>query len=432
MAKKHKEQNKPCDSEYTPLLPNGNKSSTSTSSILPQKPIVRPAMHVVDRTLSAAAAKPYRGEDLARYEPTYDEHGYLDFNSEDVAHPRNWSRARRWYLSLVSIFIVLNGVLASSIPAGCAESLQKHFNVSEIQANLTITLFVLGYAGGPFIFAPLSEHFGRRWILYSTFTMYMAFNLLTAFPPNWGAMLVGRLLAGTAVSASLSNAPGVLSDLWDDADRGDAIAFFGASLWIGPSLGPIIAGAFELNPDYGWQWSFYTILWLGIPALLLMLTIPETHAPTILKHKAEKLREATGKGKDVILTADEDGEHSLLQLYWEALTRPWFLLFDPISFCCSVYMCVVYTLQYMLFSIYPIVFQEMRGWNVFVGQLPLLGPCVGAVVGAVIILFDTKRRRRAQAAGKTLPPEDRMIMAMPGGIGFAIFMFCFAWTGNFK
>lgn len=382
----------------------------------------------MDRTLSAAAAKPYRCHELANQANTYDEKGYLDFGSEDIENPRNWSQARRWYLTIVSIFVVFNGVLASSIPSGCLTSLSEHFGVSEVAANLTITLFVLGYCAGPFVFAPMSEHFGRRWILYGTYLLYMAFNFLAAWPPNFGAMLVARFLAGTWVSASLSNAPGVLSDLWDDSERGNAIAVFGAAMWIGPSLGPIIAGFFELH--LGWQWAHYFILWLGAPAALLMFTIPETHAPTILKKKAERLRAISGDQS--VRAPTEVDEPSLLKLYGDALTRPWFLLTDLITICCSVYMCVVYTLQYMLFTIYPIVFQDMRGWNVGVGQLPLLGPVIGAILGAGVIFMDTQRRKRKLQDGYKLEPEDRMIMAMPGGIGFAIFMFIFAWTGNFK
>ena len=402
-------------SEHTPLLsPFPNPS-----------PCPRPIM---DRTLSAAAAKPYRCNDIARHAPTYDEHGYLDFGTEDVENPRNWSPARRWYLTLVSVFIVLNGVLASSVPSGCLPSLSKEFGVSEVVANLTITLFVLGYCGGPFIFAPLSEHFGRRWILYATFLLYMAFNFLAAWPPNFGALLAARFLAGMSVSASLSNAPGVLSDLWDDSERGNAIAIVGAAIWIGPSLGPIIAGFFELH--LGWQWAFFFVLWLGAPATLLMFTIPETHAPTILANKAQRLREASGD--ESIRAPSEVGEQSLFELYRDALTRPWFLLTDLITLCCAVYMCVVYTLQYMLFTIYPIVFQQMRGWNAGVGQLPLLGTVVGALIGAGLIFVDTRRRKKDMAKGRKLQPEDRMIMAMPGGIGFAVFMFIFAWTGNFK
>ena len=61
-----------------------------------------------------------------------------------------------------------------------------------------------------------------------------------------------------------------------------------------------------------------------------------------------------------------------------ALLRPWKILFDLISFLVAIYLSVVYLLLYMLFTIYPIVFQEKRGWNSGVGELPLLGTVIGA------------------------------------------------------
>ena len=74
------------------------------------------------------------------------------------------------------------------------------------------------------------------------------------------------------------------------------------------------------------------------------------------------------------------------------------ILFDPISFCVAIYYCVVYTLLYMLFSIYPIVFQQKRGWNAGVGELPLLGVVVGAILGGVILFLVSigKRERMSQ------------------------------------
>lgn len=111
------------------------------------------------------------------------------------------------------------------------QSISEDFGVSEEAAGLTITLFLLGYCAGPLLFAPLSEFYGRRWIFYITFLLYIAFNFLCAFAPNFGSLLVGRFLTGTFVSAPLSNGPGVLADLWDPVERGNAMAAFSCMVW---------------------------------------------------------------------------------------------------------------------------------------------------------------------------------------------------------
>lgn len=103
-------------------------------------------------------------------------------------------------------------------------------------AGLTVTVFLLGYSFGPLVFAPLSEFYGRRWVFYITFVCYIAFNFLCAFAPNFGALLVGRFLTGTFISAPQSNVPGVLADIWPLLERGNAMALYSAMTFAGPGL----------------------------------------------------------------------------------------------------------------------------------------------------------------------------------------------------
>lgn len=392
-------------------------------------------MGAIQRILSRPANKPYRTKELSLSNPPYlNESGQVAFAPGDVENPHNWTTPRRWQVTVCAILLVLNATFASSSPSGCFGSISKHFNVSLEAAGLTITLFLLGYCAGPLIFASLSEFYGRRWIFYITFLMYLAFNFLCAFAPNFGSLLVGRFLTGTLVSAPLSNAPGVLADLWNPLERGNAMAAFAALVYVGPALGPVISGFLELKKD--WRWSFYVLLWLGVITAAFMFTIPETYGPTILLHKAKRIRAAKLPGYENVKAPVEDSDRSLIGIYKVALTRPWIILFDTISFLCAIYMSVVYTLLYMLFSIYPIVFQEKRGWNSGVGELPLIGTCIGALIGGLIVMYDTHHRKKKIQSGNTtlenMEPEDRLPLAMIGGIGFPVTMFWFAWTAEYK
>ena len=386
--------------------------------------------------LARIVDKPYRtgtGNVDHQNAPTVDDDGFLIFSPNDPENPKNWSTRRRSVVTFAAVWLVMNATFASSAPSGCLDSMAKHFHVSEVVAGLTVTVFLLGYVAGPLLFAPLSEFFGRRWIFYITFLLYLAFNFLCAFAPDFASLLVGRFLTGTFISAPLSNGPGLLADLWGPLDLGNAMACYAALLWIGPAMGPVVAGFLQLKED--WRWSFYVLLWLGAGSAPLMFTIPETYAPTILAHKAQRIRTAEIPGFENI-KAKSEVHGSLVDTFKVALIRPWILLFDTISLLCAIYISVVYTLLYMLFSIYPIVFQEMRGWNAGVGQLPLCGTVVGAVAGGIIVFFDTRRRKQLVKSGakrlEEFQPEDRLPLAMMGGIGFAVCMFWFAWTANFK
>ncbi|KAI1333904.1 MFS general substrate transporter [Xylariaceae sp. FL0016] len=383
------------------------------------------------RILSRPTAKPYRTGNLRHDERPYlDENGHVAFRPGDIENPHEWSSVRRWYVTVCAVMLVLNATFASSAPSGCIASISEWFSVSEEVAGLTITLFLLGYCAGPLVFAPLSEFYGRRWIFYITFSLYFVFNFLCAWAPNFASLLVGRFLTGTFVSAPISNAPGVLADLWGPVERGNAMAVFSCIVWVGPAIAPVISGFLQLTED--WRWSFYVLLWLAAGTIVLMFTLPETFGPILLVQRARRIRKAKIPGYENVKAPVEDGDRSLWGIYKVALTRPWLLLLDPISFLCAVYMSIVYCLLYMLFSIYPIVFQQRRGWNSGVGELPLIGTAVGACIGGLIVVWDSKGKAKQMEQGREHKPEDRLTLAIIGGIGFPVTMFWFAWTAEYN
>ena len=179
-----------------------------------------------------------------------DENGLLAFSSTDNDNPKNWSKARRWYITVVATLLSLNATMASSAPSGALVSIASTFNVSEEVAELNLTLFLLGYATGPLIWAPLSEYFGRCWILYVSFAGYMAFLFLCAFPPSFAGLLVGRFLTSVFVGGVISTTPGILSDIWPFTERGEAMVLFAVVLFIGPAISPVLAGFFQLTENF--------------------------------------------------------------------------------------------------------------------------------------------------------------------------------------
>ena len=296
----------------------------------------------------------------------------------------------------------------------------EEFDVSTVVAELIITLFLLGYVFGPLVWAPLSEFYGRRWIFYGTFLAYFAFTFLCAFTKSFAGLLVGRFLTGTFCSAALSNSPGVLVDIWGPIERGNAMAVFSMMTFVGPAMGPVTSGFLQMTET--WRWTFYQLIWLAFATMVLLFTIPETLPSMVLYNKAKRLRRAQIPGYENVQAPVETENRTLGGIFRVALTRPWIIMFDPISFFAAIYMSVVYMLIYMLFEIYPIVFQEKRGWNPGVGELPLVGFVIGAVMGGAGIFVNSHRDRKRVEAGHVLQPEDRLPLAMVGGIIFPITM----------
>jgi MFS family permease len=61
--------------------------------------------------------------------------------------------------------------------------------------QLIMSIFLLGYAQGPFVLAPLSEVFGRAPVLQLANLFYLFFNTACGFAQNGNQMLAFRFLA---------------------------------------------------------------------------------------------------------------------------------------------------------------------------------------------------------------------------------------------
>ena len=85
----------------------------------------------------------------------------------------------------------------------------KEFKCTDEVFTLGTSIFVLGFAFGPMIWAPLSELYGRQIIFTVTYGVLTAFNAAAAGSQNMTTLIVLRFMAGAFGSSPLTNAGGV-------------------------------------------------------------------------------------------------------------------------------------------------------------------------------------------------------------------------------
>ncbi|CAI7661407.1 unnamed protein product [Penicillium glandicola] len=336
----------------------------------------------------------------------------------DPRNPMNFGPIRKWSITLLVSFVTLAVSLVSSAFSGGMNQIMEDFGASQEIVILGVSLFVLGFAIGPLIWAPLSEIFGRRHIFTISFMFLTAFNAGAVGAQNIETLIILRFLAGSFGSSPFGNGGGTIADMFPASQRGIAISLFAAAPFLGPTLGPVIGGF--LATAAGWRW---------VEGLLAAFS--ETYAPVLLRRRAERMSALTGKLYRSQLDIDR-GPAPMGKTLKTALSRPWILLFcEPIVLLFSIYMAIIYGTLYMLFAAYPIVFQEVRGWSEGVGGLAFLGILVGMVM-AVIYTFPENFRYSKKCSQTTdrLAPELRLPPSMVGGIALPIGLFWFAWTNS--
>jgi MFS family permease len=98
-------------------------------------------------------------------------------------------------------------------------------------------MFVVGFAIGPLFWAPLSETFGRQRLFFGTYLVLTIFNAAACGSPNIAALIIFRFLSGAFGSSPLTNAGGVIADMFPATQRGIATSIFAMAPFLGPALG---------------------------------------------------------------------------------------------------------------------------------------------------------------------------------------------------
>jgi len=306
------------------------------------------------------------------------------------------------------------------------------FGASQEVVTLGISLFVLGFALGPLLWAPFSELYGRQVVFFGTFLAFVAFNAGAAGSQNIWTLLILRFFGGAFGSSPLTNAGGVVADLFPAKERGLAMSVFSVAPFMGPVLGPIVGGF--LGMTEGWRWvEGLMAIFSGVVFFVAVLCVPETYPPVLLRRRAQTLSTMTGKVY-MSRTDMDQGKVSLGEAFATGLKRPWILLFcEPIVFLLSLYMAIIYGVLYMLFGAYPIVYRLGRGWNEGVSGLPFAGVAIGMIAAvSYTIFYDNNRYLRCvkKAPSGFAAPEDRLPPAIVGGVALPIGLFWFAWTNS--
>lgn len=379
-------------------------------------------------------AYPYPGEGT-------EESPYIvSFLEHDPRNPQELATWKKWTYTLTMAFATLAIAFVSTAYSGGISAVEAELHVSSEVAILGISLFVLGFAVGPLLWAPLSEIYGRQILFTGTYAAVTIFNGACTAAQNIETLVILRFFAGAFGSSPLTNAGGVIADMFSANERGLAAAIFAAAPFLGPSLGPICAGF--LGEAAGWRWvEGMMTIFTGVMLIVGTLIVPETYAPFLLRERAAALSKKTGKvyvsrmeahwhlpGKD---GSPPPPKPSAAAQFGTAMMRPWVLLFkEPIVLITSLYMAIVYGTMYMMFPAFAIVFEAYRGWSAGMSGLAFLGITAGMVFSVAYSMYDslTRYKRVAEANNGAAPPEARLFTGCVGAVLIPIGLFWFAWT----
>jgi predicted MFS family arabinose efflux permease len=248
--------------------------------------------------------------------PTCDD--LLDAPPAHAAAPTPADASRASWLAVGSIAVgTFVMVTTEFLPVGLLTDIARGLNVSDGTAGLMMTMpGVLAAIAAPAL-TVAAGRLDRRTVMIALSTLLLVSNLLATFAPNFGTMLVARLLLGLCVGGFWSFAPGVGMQLVPPASQARAMSVILAGISVGTVLG-VPAGAL-LGSFAGWRSAFavsaaLTVivlamqLWL-LPALPAARAIRPRDLLAPLTHRLSRI----GLGAIVLLVAGHFAAYTYLK-----------------------------------------------------------------------------------------------------------------------
>ncbi|KAG2132056.1 multidrug resistance protein 4 [Suillus clintonianus] len=348
----------------------------------------------------------------------------------DPINPRNWHPAKKWTTAVLVALYTLITPLASSIMAPSLPDLAIRYGITNPTVTaLTLSIFLLPLAIGPLFAAPLSEVYGRLWVLHGSNLSFLAFNLGCAFSPNATSFIVFRFLAGFAGSAPISCGVGVISDLFSESDRAAAMALYNVGPLLGPVIGPVMGGF--MAESLGVQYDFYVVTAIsGAAAMLGIPLMRESYAPVIRLRRAKSSPdlEKAAKGHPAFTM-------NKWAYLWINLKRPFILLTQSfICFILSLYMALIYGIYYLMFVTFPDLFSQVYHFSIGIGGLTYIGLGFGFVSATIfgVKLSSKMYIHLAAKNGGKGKPEMRVPALIFGSLFVPVGLLWYGWSAQAK
>lgn len=365
-------------------------------------------------------------------EATKTDYILVDWESDDdTENPHNWPLKYK-IIFIAQIMVLTSFVyMASAIYTPGVEEIMEDMGVGQVVATLPLTLFVIGYAIGPMVFSPLSENaiFGRTSIYVITLFIFFILQIPTALVKNIAGLCILRFIAGFFASPCLSTGGASVGDVITMPYLPVGISFWSIAAVCAPSSGPMFGAILTVKANYHWSFWFICIT-SGASLALLCWLLPESYSKTILYRKAERLRALTGNENIVSEGHIENSKLSPHQMLIETLWRPFeVIIFEPVVLLINVYIGLVYSVMYLWFEAFPIVFVEVKGFTLIEMGVAYMCILVGILVAASIyipVVHQTFTKKLLN--NEEVVPELFIPMAIVGSILMPVGIFIFGWT----
>ncbi|HDM8214636.1 TPA: multidrug effflux MFS transporter [Vibrio harveyi] len=265
------------------------------------------------------------------------------------------SRALEFKTILLACLIISVGQLSMGLVFPSLPWIAKDFDISLDQAQLLVSVYLLGFGPSQFIYGPVSDALGRKKVLLTGLLIAMLGLLMIIFFSNtFTGMVMGRFLQGLGTGCCAVLARASTRDRFSGPELPVALSYIAMAASITPLVAPVIGGF--INAHFGWTMVFISLLgYVSLAWIVILVRFKETITQTSPLPSPKKM---------------------LLQ-YRDLLTSRYFMSFASIGW-------LNFSLMITTVSVMPFIMQNQIGMTSDQYAMWALIPAFGMICGTSI------------------------------------------------
>lgn len=178
--------------------------------------------------------------------------------------------------------LVALGPLATDMYLPALPGLTGEFATSAGRVQLSLSLFLAGFALAQIIYGPLSDRFGRKPVLLSGLVLFVLASVACALAESIEMLILARFVQALGGSAGPVLGRAMVRDIHGPRESARVLSHIGSAMALAPAFAPILGG--YMSVYLGWPSIFWFLALVGlIGAALMVLAIEET-APAEHRH----------------------------------------------------------------------------------------------------------------------------------------------------
>ncbi len=187
--------------------------------------------------------------------------------------PRPDSLAIRVLLTALVAF----GPLSTDLYLPSLPTLVTVFGTDIATVQLTLSVFLAGFAVSQLVYGPVSDRFGRRPALLGGIAIYLVASAACALTNDVGGLIVARFFQALGACCGPVVARAVVRDVFGRDRAATVLAYMAMAMTLAPAVGPVLGGV--ITELFGWRGNFLllTVFAAGILAATQVL-LGETNA----------------------------------------------------------------------------------------------------------------------------------------------------------